>query len=95
VKKENKCSKQTNKWAINIEVFLRFQVCLAQDSGGLREEEEIISFGRPPGLPDSVFSPIVTASCRAGVMTIKAETLQNFIGVVHSRDFRKPGTYCV
>ena len=25
-----------------------------------------------------------------GVMTVKAETLQNFIGVVHSRDFRKP-----
>jgi hypothetical protein len=23
-------------------------------------------------------------------MTVKAETLQNFIGVVHSRDFRKP-----
>jgi CBS domain containing-hemolysin-like protein len=24
-----------------------------------------------------------------GVMTVKAETLQNFVGVVHSRDFRK------
>ena len=41
-------------------------MCIAQDSGGINPEEEIISFGRPPGLPDSVFSPIVTASCRAG-----------------------------
>ena len=38
----------------------------------------------------SVFSPIVTATCRTGIMTIKVETLNNFIGVVHSRDYRKP-----
>lgn len=37
-----------------------------------------------------VFSPIVTATCRTGVMTIKVETLNNFVGVVHSRDYRKP-----
>ena len=40
--------------------------------------------------PSVVFSPIVTATCRTGIMTIKVETLNNFIGVVHSRDFRKP-----
>lgn len=38
----------------------------------------------------SVFSPIVKATCRTGIMTIKVETLDNFIGVVHSRDYRKP-----
>lgn len=50
--------------------------------------------GNPDDLPSSepsvVFSPIVTATCRTGIMTIKVETLNNFIGVVHSRDFRKP-----
>ncbi len=38
----------------------------------------------------NVFSPIVTATCRAGQMTIKVETLNNFLGVVQSRDHRKP-----
>ena len=37
-----------------------------------------------------IFSPIVTATCSGGVMTVKVETLENFIGVVQSRDFRKP-----
>ena len=37
-----------------------------------------------------VFSPIVTATCRAGLMTIKVETLNDFVGVVQSRDHRKP-----
>ena len=40
--------------------------------------------------PSSVFSPIVTATCRAGMMTVKVETLDNFLGVVQSRDYRKP-----
>jgi len=39
---------------------------------------------------NKVFSPIVTATCKKGVMTIKMETLHNFAGVIHSRDFRKP-----
>ena len=39
---------------------------------------------------NAYFSPIVTATCRTGIMTIKVETLNNFIGVVHSRDYRKP-----
>ena len=38
----------------------------------------------------SVFSPIVTATCRAGIMTVKVETLNKFFGVVQSRDYRKP-----
>ena len=37
-----------------------------------------------------IFSPIVTATCRAGIMTVKVETLDNFLGVVQSRDYRKP-----
>ena len=39
---------------------------------------------------NSAFSPIVTATCRAGVMTVKVETLNKFFGVVQSRDYRKP-----
>jgi len=38
----------------------------------------------------SVFSPIVTATCRQGMMTVKVESLDNFLGVVQSRDYRKP-----
>ena len=38
----------------------------------------------------SAFSPIVTATCRAGIMTVKVETLNKFFGVVQSRDYRKP-----
>ena len=37
-----------------------------------------------------VFSPIVTATCRAGMMTIKVENMHKFVGVVQSRDYRKP-----
>lgn len=38
----------------------------------------------------SVFSPIVTATCRQGMMTVKVESLDNFLGVVQSRDYRRP-----
>ena len=36
------------------------------------------------------FTPIVSATCRAGMMTVKVETQDNFLGVVQSRDYRKP-----
>ena len=39
---------------------------------------------------EAVFSPSVSATCRAGVMTISVETNNNFIGAVHARDFRRP-----
>ena len=39
---------------------------------------------------DSVFSPSVTATCRAGVMNIVVETNNNFLGAVHARDYRRP-----
>ncbi|XP_040571387.1 uncharacterized protein [Lepeophtheirus salmonis] len=44
----------------------------------------------PQNSPDESFSPIVEATCRAGIMTVKVQTLHNFEGVVHSRDYRKP-----
>ena len=64
--------------------FSLFQI-LAQEL-----DQEIVSFGRPPGGGigsggEQLFSPIVTATCRAGIMTIKLETVLNFIGVIHSR----------
>jgi hypothetical protein len=67
-------------------------------SGQIEEEADssndlvaLPSFGSGSngGLP-KVFSPIVTATCRAGQMTIKLETEDNFAGVVQSRDHRKP-----
>ena len=61
-----------------------FQI-FAQES-----DEEIVSFGRPPGSDSALFAPSVSATCRAGIMTIKVQTKFNFVGVVHSRDYRKP-----
>ena len=49
---------------------------------------------REPSLPpiksQDDFSPTVSATCRAGIMTIKVETKVNFVGVVHARDYREP-----
>ena len=42
-----------------------------------------------PGV-EAVFSPSVTATCRAGVMNIEVETNNNFLGAVHARDYRRP-----
>jgi len=39
---------------------------------------------------EAVFSPSVSATCRAGVMTISVETNNKFIGAVHARDYRRP-----
>ena len=39
---------------------------------------------------EAVFSPSVSATCRAGVMNIKVETNNNFLGAVHARDYRRP-----
>lgn len=44
----------------------------------------------PPSTSPPTFSPIVTATCRAGIMKVKVETLEPFVGVVQSRDYRKP-----
>jgi len=84
---------QMKKWAI----FVAFiAICLNRNKILAQElDQEIVSFGRPPGGGtgsggEPLFSPIVTATCRAGIMTIKLETVLNFIGVIHSRDFRKP-----
>lgn len=42
-------------------------------------------------LVEQDFSPTVTATCKAGVMTIRVATGQPFYGVIHSRDGRKNG----
>ncbi|CAB3368975.1 Hypothetical predicted protein [Cloeon dipterum] len=39
-------------------------------------------------LVDKDFAPTVTATCKAGHMTIKVVTSQNYVGTVHARDFR-------
>jgi len=43
-----------------------------------------------PSPAEQVFTPSVSATCRAGVMTIKVETGNRFLGVVHARDYRRP-----
>lgn len=43
----------------------------------------------PQGLEQAVdFSPVVTATCKAGFMTIRINFNQSFSGIAHARDFR-------
>jgi len=53
------------------------------------DEEDDINKENDVGV-ESVFSPSVSATCRAGMMTIKVETENKFLGAVHSRDYRRP-----
>jgi len=53
------------------------------------DEEDDINVENDVGV-ESVFSPSVSATCRAGMMTIKVETENKFLGAVHSRDYRRP-----
>jgi len=39
---------------------------------------------------EPLFQPSVTATCRAGIMTIRVETGDKFYGAVHARDYRRP-----
>lgn len=41
-------------------------------------------------LVDQEFTPLVTATCKAGYMTIKIQTNSSFIGAVHAKDYRTP-----
>ncbi|XP_024936824.1 uncharacterized protein LOC107263726 isoform X2 [Cephus cinctus] len=41
-------------------------------------------------LLDTEFQPTVTATCKAGTMTIRVNVNQSFVGAVHARDFRTP-----
>ncbi|XP_012270810.1 uncharacterized protein LOC105694571 isoform X2 [Orussus abietinus] len=41
-------------------------------------------------LLDTEFQPTVTATCKAGYMTIRVNVNQSFVGAVHARDFRTP-----
>lgn len=41
-------------------------------------------------LVDQDFTPSVTATCKAGQMTIKVQTNSSFIGAIHAKDFRTP-----
>ncbi|KAL2742516.1 hypothetical protein V1477_010145 [Vespula maculifrons] len=41
-------------------------------------------------LLDTEFQPTVTATCKAGYMTIRVNLNQSFVGAVHARDYRRP-----
>lgn len=41
-------------------------------------------------LVEQDFTPVVTATCKAGFMSIKVATNQSFVGAVHGRDYRTP-----
>ncbi|RZF46999.1 hypothetical protein LSTR_LSTR016962 [Laodelphax striatellus] len=43
-------------------------------------------------LVEQDFLPVVTATCKAGFMTIKVSTNSSFLGAIHARDFR---TSCI
>ena len=79
--------------------FIMFQVFAQKGTATLTANDDVFNriSSRQPSLPPprskqslDDFSPSVSATCRAGIMTIKVETKQNFIGVVHARDYREP-----
>uniref|UniRef100_T1I2Z6 Uncharacterized protein n=1 Tax=Rhodnius prolixus TaxID=13249 RepID=T1I2Z6_RHOPR len=41
-------------------------------------------------LVDQEFTPVVTATCKAGYMTIRVHTNSSFSGAVHAKDYRTP-----
>ena len=47
----------------------------------------LMSYGNAPSAHDGekLFSPILTATCKTRIMTIKLETWFNFNGIIHSR----------
>ena len=77
-----------------------FQVFAQKGTATLTANDEVFNriSSRQPSLPlsplpkslDDDFAPTVSATCRAGIMTIKVETKNNFVGVVHARDYREP-----
>ena len=68
-----------------LQVLLLSCVRCSDDLWNSVEAGEVVGQG-----VDSVFSPSVSATCRAGVMNIKVETNNNFFGAVHARDYRRP-----
>ena len=74
---------------IAIHENMMFQVLLVGTVSCQDEDVAELSDNDVAGV-EAVFSPSVSATCRAGVMTISVETNNNFIGAVHARDYRRP-----
>ena len=78
---------------------LHFQFFVTSETNGDDSEDVFATTPGPdtetnrlgPGAGvEAVFAPSVSATCRAGVMTIRVETQDTFTGAVHARDFRRP-----
>ncbi|XP_054275006.1 uncharacterized protein LOC128994455 [Macrosteles quadrilineatus] len=50
----------------------------------------VVHTTRTQTLVEQDFAPVVTATCKAGYMTIKVATNQSFVGALHARDYRTP-----
>lgn len=48
----------------------------------------LLAHVKSEALVDQEFTPLVTATCKGGYMTIKVATNQSFYGTIHSRDYR-------
>ena len=57
--------------------------------GEAAEDEDVADIEAGSGV-EAVFSPSVSATCRAGVMRVVVETSGQFRGAVHARDYRRP-----
>lgn len=76
-----------NKEGNMLGIFLLVLVTgsLGQDDNSV---DDLLATTKSPA--EQIFSPSVSATCRAGVMTVKVETGNRFLGVVHARDYRRP-----
>ncbi|XP_023343014.1 uncharacterized protein LOC111712591 isoform X2 [Eurytemora carolleeae] len=68
-------------------IFLVLTQVLLTLRGLSGENENSVETETSPA--EQVFQPSVSATCRAGIMTIRVETPSKFNGAVHTRDYRK------
>ena len=69
--------------------YFQLVVTVVGVRGEAAEDEDVADIEAGSGV-EAVFSPSVSATCRAGVMRVVVETSGQFRGAVHARDYRRP-----
>ena len=70
--------------------YFQLLVTVVGVRGEAAEDEDVSATEAELAGVEAVFSPSVSATCRAGVMRVVVETSGQFRGAVHARDYRRP-----
>ena len=70
--------------------YFQLLVAVVGVRGEAAEDEDVSATEAELAGVEAVFSPSVSATCRAGVMRVVVETSGQFRGAVHARDYRRP-----